>query len=118
MLKAISKMSVKEFETFTGRHLNVIERSLFKLEQKKLKKSFDAQGNVTNKKLDKYLKKADGSSGFHLGGFALGFLLGLIGVLIAYVAFSDDNKSNRVKWSWIGVGVVVVLYLVLLVSLF
>lgn len=119
LLKKISTMSAKEFEAFSGKKMNFADRMFFKMGQKKLQKSIDANGNVTNKKLEKYLRKggADGSSGFHLGGFALGFFLGLIGVLIAYVAFSDDNKKNRVKWSWIGWGAFVVLYLVLVVAI-
>ena len=50
----------------------------------------------------------------HLGGFALGFFIGLIGVLIAYI-IEDDYKRNRVKWAWIGWGVFVVFYVALLV---
>ncbi len=41
--------------------------------------------------------------------------MGLIGVLIAYL-INDDNKSNRVKWAWIGFGAFVVIYLVILLS--
>lgn len=113
LLKRVSTMSLKEFEAFTGKKMNIVDRTFFKLGQKKLKKSFDENGNLTNKKLEKYLKKggAGSDSGFHLGGFALGFLLGLIGVLIAYVAFSDGNKQNRIKWSWIGVLAIVAISL-------
>jgi len=40
-----------------------------------------------------FLKRAgDGSLAFYIGGFALGFLLGLIGVLIAYL-INDDKKA-------------------------
>jgi hypothetical protein len=118
MLKKIASMNVKEFEAFTGKHMNVIDRALFKIEQRKLKNAIDSEGNITNKKLDKYLKSSsDHSTGFHLGGFALGFFLGLIGVLLAYVAFNDDNKSNRIKWSWIGTAVVVVLNIIIIVAI-
>lgn len=48
------------------------------------------------------------SSGFNIGGFALGFFLGLIGVLIAYVFIKD---ANLIKWSWIGLGAVLVIIL-------
>ncbi|MFN8253480.1 MAG: hypothetical protein U0V75_16540 [Ferruginibacter sp.] len=118
LLKKVSTMSVKEFEAFSGKKMNFVDRMFFKMGQKKLQKSIDENGTVTNKKLEKYLRKggADGSSGFHLGGFALGFLLGLIGVLIAYVAFSDDNKQNRVKWSWIGLAAAIVFSLVLFLA--
>ena len=52
---------------------------------------------------------ADLTSGFHLGGFALGFLIGPIGVLIAYL-IDDDKKRNRVKWAWIGLIAWVVIF--------
>jgi uncharacterized membrane protein len=68
---------------------------------------------VNSKKLEKFLKKADGS-GFHLGGFALGFLLGLIGVLIAYL-LNDEKKSARVKWAWLGLLTAVVLWVIVAV---
>jgi hypothetical protein len=120
MLKKISVMDLKSYETLTGKHLNFISRTVFKMTQRKLRKSFDEEGNVTNKKLNKMLSKgsSDGETGFHLGGFALGFFVGLIGVLIAYVAFSDDNKRNRIKWAWIGVGVSLVLSLILFLVVF
>jgi hypothetical protein len=47
--------------------------------------------------------------------FALGFLLGLIGLLIAYL-INDDYKHNRVKWAWIGFGIVVVLNIILIAA--
>ena len=49
----------------------------------------------------KAIKKAFGDGGFHLGGFALGFFLSLLGVLIAYL-INDDNKSSRVWSAWRG----------------
>ena len=61
--------------------------------------------------LDKLAARA-ASGTFNLGGFALGFLLGLIGVLIAYL-INDDKKSDRVKWAWIGLAAwIVILILV------
>ena len=47
------------------------------------------------------MKKRGDGEGFQAGGFFLGFLLGLIGVLITYL-INDDQKRNRVKWAWIG----------------
>ena len=112
LLKRISTMSVKEFEAYTGKHMNFFDRQIFKIQQRKLKNSIDEEGNITNKRLDKYLKKStgDGATGFHLGGFALGILLSLIGVLIAYVAFEDRNKTNRIKWAWIGCAISILVF--------
>lgn len=61
---------------------------------------------------------ADHSTGFHFGGFALGFFVGLIGVLIAYLIRGDEAVDrNRRKWAWIGFGVYVLLLVALIVAL-
>lgn len=113
----LATISPKNFADLSGTKMNLIQKAGFKLSQKQLKKSINADGTINSKKLNKFLQKGEGG-GFHLGGFALGFLLGLIGVLIAYVAFSDDLKSQRIKWSWIGLAAAVVLSLVLILAVF
>lgn len=115
-LMDLSKISVKDYETISGRHLKFLEKASFKLSQRKLAKSINADGSLNSKKLVKMLADGDMSTGFHIGGFALGFFLGLIGVLIAYVANNNENKRNRVKWAWIGFGIAFVLGLVLIAS--
>jgi hypothetical protein len=113
-LMEFSKLKPAEYEKIAKVKLRFFDRIAYKMAMKKLRKSIDKDGNITNKKVAKmFTKPVDGDSGFHLGGFALGFLLGLIGVLIAYVAFNDDYKSNRVKWSWLGLLAALVLSLVL-----
>lgn len=113
-LMDLSTIKVKDFEFLTGKHLKFFDRMGFKLAQKKLRKNINADGSITNSKYEKFFSE-DHSTGFHLGGFALGFLVGLIGVLIAYL-INDDNKQNRVKWAWIGFGVFVVVYGVLILA--
>ncbi len=112
----LSRIDVKEFENISGRHLKFFDRIGFKLAQKKLRNSINADGTIENKKLNKFLDQGDHSTGFHLGGFALGFLVGLIGVLIAYL-INDDYKKNRVKWAWIGFGVYVVILVIVIAAL-
>jgi len=67
---------------------------------------------VSNKKLAKLAPGYyDEDKSFHFGGFALGFFLGLIGILIAYI-INDDNHSRRVRWAWYGFGIYVVILLI------
>ncbi len=116
-LLELSKISVTGFETLSGRNLKRIDEAGFKLAQKKLRKGINADGTIKAKKLKMFAgKMAGGETGFHFGGFALGFFLGLIGVLLAYVVFEDDFKQNRIKWSWIGLGLSVILSIILVVA--
>lgn len=116
-LMDFSQLSIKNYEKLSGKHLNFLEKMSFKAGQKKLRKSFAADGTVTNKKLLKMMSAEDHSVGFHLGGFALGFFLGLIGVLIAYIITGDnDVDRNRRKWAWIGFGIYVVLLAAIVIS--
>lgn len=113
-LLELSTISKSGLENLTGRKMNFTQRLAFKGAQKKLRNGINNDGFVVDKKLQKAFA-GDGDSGFHLGGFALGFLLGLIGVLIAYI-INDDYKRNRVKWAWIGVAAVLVISLILIAA--
>lgn len=112
-LMELSKISVEDFQKLTGKKMSAFDKFGFKKGQKRLQSKINADGTLKSKSLIKAAEKtaADGTTGFHLGGFALGFLLGLIGVLIAYL-INDDKKQNRVKWAWIGLGVVVVIIII------
>ena len=107
----LSTMKVKDLEAITGNKMKLADKLGFALAQKQLRNSINADGTINNKKLSKAAARAVDGSGFHLGGFALGFLLGLIGVLIAYL-IKDDKKSMRVKWAWIGLAAWVVIWLI------
>lgn len=114
-LLELSRIDVKSFETLTGRQLHSFDRFGFKLAQRKLRNSIRPDGTIHSKKLERYLSDGDRSTGFHIGGFALGFFVGLLGVLIAYL-IRDDYKRNRVKWAWIGFGIFMVLYIALVAA--
>jgi hypothetical protein len=110
-LQELSTMKVSELEKLTGKKLGLLQRVEVKLAQRKLRHSISADGTIRDKKLAMIARRDfDGEDGFHLGGFALGLFLFLIGVLIAYL-INDEKQSNRVKWAWIGAGVVLVIFI-------
>ena len=110
----LSMMKVKELQDLTGKKIKLVDRVGFKLAQKKLMEIINNDCTFNQKKMQKFFKRSAEGSGFHIGGFALGFLLGLIGVLIAYL-INDDNKPVRVKWAWIGLAAWLVILLLVLV---
>ena len=105
-LMALAEISVKDYESIRGKKLGFFKKIGFRLGQQKLRNGIDTNGRIKSKLITRYAGKIayDGEGGFHLGGFALGFLLPVIGVLIAYL-INDDYKSDRVKWAWIGLSV-------------
>ena len=117
-LMDLSTISVKEYEALSGKKLGFFDKIGFKLGQKKLRNKLEADGSIKSGFVKKFAGKmaADGETGFHIGGFALGFLAGLIGVLVAYL-INDDKKSNRVKWAWIGLAALVVIELVVVLAI-
>lgn len=106
----LSRIKVKDYETISGRNMSFAQKLSFKMGQRELRKNIAPDGTINNKKLSKTFDKM-ASGDFNIGGFALGLLLGLLGVLIAYI-ISDDNKRARVKWSWIGFAVLIGLVLI------
>ncbi|HEY0678905.1 MAG TPA: hypothetical protein VGD17_11505 [Chitinophagaceae bacterium] len=115
-LQELADMKATDYAKLTGKKMKFFDRVGFKIAQKKLRSSINEDGTINSKKLQKNLSKADGSTGFHLGGFALGFFLGLIGVLIAYL-LNDEYKTNRVKWAWLGLLAGIVFWLLIVVAL-
>jgi hypothetical protein len=90
----IKNLSIKEIEAKSGTKLTWKQKLGLKMAKNKIGKA-----------------DGDGSTGI---GFLLGFLLGLIGVLIAYLAFKDEPKT--IKGAWIGFGVLVGLILILTIA--
>ena len=109
-LMDLSVIKVKDYENLSGKHLNFFQRIAFRAGQRKLRNSIAADGTVTNEKLLKAMSNGDPSTGFNIGWFALGLILGLIGVLLSYLINGDEDvKRNRHKWAWIGWGVWVII---------
>jgi Na+(H+)/acetate symporter ActP len=59
----------------------------------------------------KLAKKRGGGDGSFGIGFLLGFFLGIIGVLIAYFAFEDEEQTR--KGAWWGLGAAILLYILI-----
>jgi hypothetical protein len=117
-LMELSRIPQSQLELMTGRKMKGFEKTAFNAAQRKLQRNINPDGTFKKKKYEKFFtKKAKGGeTGFHFGGFALGFFVGLIGVLIAYL-INDDYKSNRVKWAWIGFGIAVVINVILIIAI-
>ena len=93
----LSRMKVKDLQELTGKKMKFFDKIGFTIAQKRLRNNINYDATFNSKKIEKFMKKRGGDGeGFQAGGFFLGFLLGLIGVLIAYL-INDDNKRNRVK---------------------
>jgi hypothetical protein len=112
-LQELSTIKTSDFEVLSGRKMSWFRRMEFKLAQKKIRHSINADGTVNDKRLATmgggYYDDDDNS--FHIGGFALGFFLGLLGVIIAYI-INDDNHHRRVRWAWFGFGIFIAVLLV------
>jgi hypothetical protein len=115
-VRELSVIKVNELEALTGNKMRLMDKIGFSIGQKQLRKSINRDGTFNKKKVEKFFSRyADGTTGFHAGGFFLGFLLGLIGVLIAYL-IKDDKKKNRVKWAWLGLLISIPISILLFVA--
>ena len=117
-LKELSTISVEDYEKLSGQEMKFMRKLAFKKGQKQLKKFIQPDGTLSQKGAHKLAPYFGGETGFHLGGFALGFFLGALGVLLAYVAFKDDYQRNRIKWAWIGFGLILLINIILIVAVF
>ena len=100
-LLELSRIKVKDFELLRCQKMKFFDKLSFKVAQKKLRDNINRNGTFDNRKLIKLFSIIKEGKGGGVGGFALGSLLGPIGILIAYL-IKDSNKKNRVKWAWIG----------------
>lgn len=110
-------ISISDLQALAGRKMNFIQKVNFRTTQSMIRTSIANDGTIKNKKIAKVFSQIkEGGNPFHLGGFALGFFAGPIGVLIAYL-FKDRYKRTRIKWAWIGCGAFV-LWIILVAVIF
>ena len=102
-------ISPKNYAILSGKKMKWADKIGFRLTQRKLKRVINEDGTVNMKKLEKMRNSSDFFGDFEITGFALGVLLSLVGVLIAYL-IDDAKKKERVKWAWLGFVVSLVLF--------
>ena len=101
-LMDLSQISVREFESLSGKKMTMMEKVRFKMKQRELKKNINYDGSFSKKRVKKYFNQAAlFGGGISLSGLALGLFLNIIGVLIAYL-ISTGDKKGRITWAWIG----------------
>jgi hypothetical protein len=113
---ALSKMDAKTFllltpakyKEITGKKMTLKEKIGLKLAQRHVKKQLKKGKEVNVAEA----MRAEGN--FNWGAAALGFFLGLIGVLIVYLAFKNDKETAR-KSAWIGLAVWIAVWLIIFV---
>ncbi len=107
-LEQIVKMTNKEFSALKGSNMSLKEKLVLKITQRQLKKEIKA-GRVSNdEELDIKAYMAEEMPKFNVGGFILGFLLGLIGVGLAHI-FSNNKNFRRSSWYGFGAWIILVL---------
>jgi len=95
-IKDLKTMSVKEIEAKIGHELTWKQKVAIKMLKNKAAKA------------EEHPDRPAGNGSTFIG-FLFGFLLGLIGVLITYIAFKGEKDT--IKGAWIGCAAVVLLIL-------
>jgi hypothetical protein len=93
-IKDFLALTPKKYKELTGKRMSLSQKLSLKIAQYKIKRKVKQ-----NKQVDLYKFTSDfGTDDFNIGGFALGVILGPIGVLIAYLL----GDQSVIKWAWIG----------------
>lgn len=92
------KLKPSDFRELTGKKLTLKEAIAFKITQKQIKKIIRKDGTVD---LSALHKKSSKPFKWHWGGFFLGLLLPVVGMIIA-AFIKDDKKKDRTTSAAIG----------------
>jgi hypothetical protein len=107
--KSFVALTPAKVAEMTGQKMTLNQKINLKLAQRQVKKDLKKGRDVNMIQMAQ--RAGDGS--FNWGAAALGFFLGLIGVLIVYLAFKNDKEAAR-KAGWIGFAVGLALTLILI----
>jgi hypothetical protein len=104
------KLTPSTIKEITGEKLNTKERLVLSLMQKEIKRGIRKNEISGDTSVDFNQYFEEGISRFNFGGFVLGLLLGLIGVLFAHI-FSTNKDFRRSAWQGWGVWLIILLIL-------
>lgn len=88
-MKWFTSLSVKDYEKLSGKKLNFFARVSFKMSQQRMQKMI------------KHYDWGEPSTLSKISWFGKGFVLGPIGVLLAYLFLRDEDRE-LIKWAWFG----------------
>lgn len=111
-VKTFLLLTPAKVQELTGRKMNFGQKISLKMAQMEIKKQVRKGKTVNLKELG---KKVEGGISFLW--LLVGFLLGIAGVLIAYVT-REGSDDNRVKSAWIGFGISALLIILFYVAFF
>lgn len=101
------ELTPKTYKEMTGKKMSFSQKLSLKLLQRKLRKAAK-----NNEQTESHIMPAGlDTSDFSIGGFVLGLLLPIIGVLIAYLI----GDTTVIKWAWVGFGIWVIIGLLVLI---
>jgi hypothetical protein len=108
------KLKPADIKKLSGQRLTLKETISFKITQRQIKKTIRKDGTVD---LLAFYKKSGKPFKWHWGGFFLGLLLPIVGLVIAAL-IKDDKKRDRANSAAIGTLVVCAGFVLLLLSNF
>lgn len=104
-------MKASEYVQLTNQKLSLKERLIFGLIKGEVKRGLRKGTLTLNDPIAEVAAAAEGS--FNFGAFALGFLLGIIGLAIVLLAFKDKEAWRSALYGW-AAAIVIILLVVLL----
>jgi len=112
-VKEILHLNSKQIESISGENLNFKSKLVLRLLKKNIRADVKSGKLQLDTKVDFNNLFAEEIYEFNVGGFLLGFFLGLIGVGLAHI-FSDDYSFRKSSWKGWGVSVIILLLIFLL----